>query len=172
MDMASENIRELVKEGIEENDWNDVQLYTRMKLVDFVERRFMGMNENNIIIEHELNRVPFRLTHVEDSPRKRTAEAVLEKCRECYEQVMDPAFRQKVMDEARNILDRREYVVDDEKRREMRRRNGENSDAFREATERLHTYQNFLGSFFIDHVVTKYAEDNFILYYLSLSNNI
>lgn len=64
VEISKQKRAEMVKESIEATDWNDIDLYRNMPFADFVEKHFIGMNQNNIRIEHEINRIPFRMEHI------------------------------------------------------------------------------------------------------------
>jgi len=154
LQIATAEYSQLVEDALKENHWDDIKLYSRMPLADFVEKRLMGVNENNFNIEHEINRIPFRLEHIEDSPRKKAAEVMLEKYKECYERSTDLSFRQRMLDHACNLLYTNTYVLDPESRKEVVALNAATREEYLRSTEAMTAYQNFMNSFFSDHAMT------------------
>ncbi len=148
-----------VRDGIESTDWNDVELYSNMPMADFVEKRFMGMTEYDIAVEHEINRIPFRMEHIADSPRKTAAQVVWEKYRDCYERLTDLNLQQIILDRAQTLLDNKECAADEKTKKDLRKKNSENALELQEMTERMRTYHSFMASFFSDFAVAKPLED-------------
>ncbi len=153
LEIAKVNYGELVKPTLESMKVENLGLDAGISLADFVEKRFIGMNMNNIQAEHDINGTERRLEHVEDSPRKEAARIITEKYRECYENVTDLRIRQHVLAEAQKLVQEKTYVLEPEKRRELDRLDAERRAILDHETAKLTVYQNFWASFFQERAV-------------------
>ncbi len=153
LEIAKKNHGELVSAGLENISWENLGLSSRIPLADFVEKRFIGMNENNIQVEHDINMTPFRLEHVQDSPRKKAAEVIMEKYQECYETVTDMRFEQMVLSEAQRLVQERTYELDTDQRRQLIQLDSDKREDTEKETIKLMIYQNFFASFFKENAV-------------------
>lgn len=152
---AKKEHAELVKSGAEATDWEHLEFDTDIKIADFVEKRFAGMNETNIRIIHELDADERRLEQMEESARKTAAQVMLKKYRECHDAQIELNFECQLFATAQNYLYQpKQYKISDEIKKEFRRRDSEKTKAYLACTEKLTAYQNFMGTFFMENAVT------------------
>ena len=161
LELAKKNLAEMAKSGVQDTNWDELEFMTDVRIADFVEQRFTGMNENFIQMEHDINRAEQLLEHMEESPRKKAAQVVLDLYRQTYLEVADYSYMSKVYSEAQMLTISKEHKsrVSSEIRSQRNRLDSANTKKQLEKTEELTIYQNMLGSFFKDHAILRETED-------------
>lgn len=149
LEIAKQEYAEFVESTVRATDWEKLNLDTGIKITDFVEKRFAGLNENALQILHDLDVDEQRLNQTEDSPRKTAALAVWKKYRECCERQMELRFECQLFAEAQKYLYQpNRYTISDEVQRDFHRRENEQAREYLAYTEKLTVYQNFMDTFF------------------------
>jgi len=139
----------LIQEGVEAQDWNDLDFDRDVRIADFVEKRFAGMNENNLMIEHDINLAVRRLEHMADSPRKDAARVIIDLYKQTLLDMADLGYEANVLVEAGNLaftLPRDE--ISNRIRADRGRMDRENRAKLEKTQEDYEIYQNMMATFF------------------------
>lgn len=149
LEQAKINLAKLIQEGVEQQNWDELDFDKDVRIADFVEKRFAGMNENNLAIEHDINLAVRRVEHMEDSPRKEAAKVVIDLYKQNLFDMADLGYQAHVLVEAQtlaNNLPRNE--TGDQIKRDRNKLDAENLTKLTNAQENFEIYQNMMATFF------------------------
>lgn len=158
---AKKQLAEIAEDGIKQTNWDELVFMTDVRIADFVEQRFIGMNENFIQMEHDINAAERRLENMEESPRKKAAQTVLDLYRQSYLEATELAYMSKVYSHAQTMTITEPYKsrvnLDMISRRD--RLVGANGIKYLEKKEELSIYQNMMSTFFMDNAILRQTEE-------------
>lgn len=161
LDEAQKRLADIAEDGIKQTNWDDLEFMTDVRIADFVEQRFTGMNENFIQMEHDINAAERRLENMEESPRKKAAKTILDLYRQSYLEATELAYLSKVYSEAQMMTITEPYKdrVSRDIASQRNRLDSANMRKYLAKTEELSIFQNLMGTFFMDNAIMRQTEE-------------
>lgn len=158
---AKKQLAEIAEDGVKQTNWDEMEFMTDVRIADFVEQRFVGMNENFIQMEHDINAAERRIENMEDSPRKKAAKTILDLYRESYLEATDLAYMTKVYSHAQMMTLEEPYKsrVTKEIISQRNRQDSANMRQYLAKTEELSIFQNMMATFFMDNAIMQQTEE-------------
>lgn len=158
---AKQQLAEIAEDGIKQTNWDELEFMTDVRIADFVEQRFVGMNENFIQIEHDINAADRRIENMEESPRKKAAKTILDLYRQSYLEATDLAYMTKVYSHAQMMTIEEPYKsrVTKEIISQRNRLDSANMRQYLAKTEELSIFQNMMATFFMDNAIMQQTEE-------------
>lgn len=144
---------ELMEESAKEMDWEAIAGGTNMSISDLVEKRLVGLEDYTIQLARRLAVAGQRLEHVEDSPRKGAANAIVENYKEWFGNYLDKKAFSFAFVEAKKLFYDPNYIIPQNVRREINRRDSENAAELDQINQERQVYDQMFTSFFKDHAI-------------------
>ncbi len=151
--LACQKAGELMEEAAGDMKWEDIIGSDNMTISDFVEKRFIGLEDYLVRLARRLGVAAERLNHVDDSPRKRAAEALIRDYRVMFEEHLDQKAEAMAFGQVNQLLYDRRYEIPPEIRRELIEKNTANATELGRTSEAMRVYDSLFDSLFADNVI-------------------
>lgn len=152
---------EEAESGVRDTDWENPVYSPDIRIADIVSKKFLGLDENFIRMEHDINRGYGRLEHMEDSPRREAARLVLEQYQALYENVTELTGMRIIYEQARTMTYKSPYKerITNAITDELDQLERENSQRLQDKTDELTVCQNRFGAFFKSEAIRTRTEE-------------
>ncbi len=151
--LARRQAGELMEEAANDMTWENIIGSDNMTISDFVEKRFIGLEDYLVSLARRLTVADERLKHVEDSPRKRAGQALAKDYRAMFEEHLDQKAQGLIFNQVSQLLYDRRYEIPQQVRNELIEKNTANARATAATSEDMRVYDTLFNSLFEDNVV-------------------
>lgn len=128
-------------------DWDAFER-GQASIADIVEKRYIGLDDQMGGLLHRLAVAGERLEHVEDSPRKRAAQALTADYGYLFEEYLDKKAEAMVFAQIGSFLYDKNYIIPDAVRKEAMDKSRQNAGGLAGMSGQMKVYDRLFSSFF------------------------
>ncbi len=128
-------------------DWDAFEM-GEISVADIVEKRYIGLDNQMGGLSHRLAVAGRRLECVEDSPRKKAAQALTADYREMFEEYLDQKAEAMVFARIGSFLYDKNYIIPDAVQKEAMERSSRNAARLFSMSGDMKVYDRLFSSFF------------------------
>lgn len=146
--LACQNTGEMMEECRNSIDWESVPYDPKATIADIMERRLIGADSYTMEMARAIRAAGLRLEHVEESPRKKAAQAFLEMYKGVFEEHLEKKAEMEAMITLSSMLTDPSYEIPRPVRTEASRRGTEADREKDQFSQDLFLYNAMFESFF------------------------
>lgn len=146
--MACQITGEMMEECRNDIDWESVPYDSKATIADIMERRLIGADSYTMEMARAIRAAGLRLEHVEESPRKKAAQAFLEMYKGVFEEHLEKKAEMEAMITLSSMLTDPSYEIPRPVRVEASRKGTEADRVHDQFSQDLFLYNTMFESFF------------------------
>lgn len=158
--LACQTTGEMMEECRNSIDWESVPYDPKTTIADMMEKRLVGADTYTMEMARAIRAAGLRLEHVEESPRKKAAQAFLEMYKGVFEEHLDKRAEMEAMITLSSMLTDPSYEIPRPVRVEASRKGTEADRAKDQFSQDLFLYNAMFESFFKNQVIEDRAPSN------------
>lgn len=140
-------------------------LAPKINIASFAEKNYFSLEpEGYGQIHSDLYQNERRLQHINESPRKKVAEIIIQKCQECYDKRLQTSAEALTFVELTRMLGSKEYTCPEDVRKKCNHKNAENRFRSEVNLEKLKIYTSLMNSFFTtDAIISENVDQAYVV---------